>query len=135
MKGDIIMAENVYYINPKWIESAKQDLTDEDMREYYYWLIECRMFGRELDECPDRFIKIALRDVLRQANTVQDNYESIKSEKKNGGRAPNPHSNEIYKLRMEGYTGEQIALQLNMNKKTVYSTPGWKKAQEDLKHP
>lgn len=70
------MAENVYYINPAWIESAKQDLTDEEMREYYYWLIECRMFERDLNECSDRFIKAALRDILRQANTVHENYTS-----------------------------------------------------------
>ena len=37
------MANNVYYINPEWIESAKQDLDDSDMREYYYWLVECRV--------------------------------------------------------------------------------------------
>ena len=29
--GGISMSENVYFINPAWIESAKQDLDDEDM--------------------------------------------------------------------------------------------------------
>ncbi|MBR2506855.1 MAG: hypothetical protein IKB70_08185 [Bacilli bacterium] len=46
------------------------------MREYYYWLVECRMFNRNLDECDNKLIKIALRDVLRQADDVQVQYET-----------------------------------------------------------
>ena len=61
---------NTIYINPDWIESAKKDLDEEDMKEYYYWLIECRLFDRDLDECENKLIKIALRDVLRQAENV-----------------------------------------------------------------
>ena len=129
------MAENVYYINPAWIESAKQDLTDEEMREYYYWLIECRMFERDLDECSDRFIKAALRDVLRQANTVHESYTSQTQEKKKGGRAPNPNTDKIYEMRKQGMSATDIALELNMKDKTVYSNPGWKKAQEEFKNP
>lgn len=129
------MSENVYFINPEWIKSAKQDLTDEDMREYYYWLIECRVCGRNLDECQDKLIKIALRDILRQADTVQENYENSVKEGKKGGRKPNPNSDIIYKMAKEGRKCKDIAAELNMNEKTVYGNPGWKKAQEELKNP
>lgn len=129
------MAENVYFINPAWIESAKQDLDDADMREYYYWLIECRVCGRDLDDCPNKLIKIALRDVLRQADTVQENYENSVKEGKKGGRKPNPNSEMIYKMAKEGKKCRDIAAELNMNEKTVYGNPGWKRAQEELKSP
>lgn len=128
------MAENVYYINPAWIESAKQDLTDEEMREYYYWLIECRMFERDLDECSDRFVKTALRDILRQANTVHENYTSQAQEKKKGGRTSNPNTDKIYEMRKQGMSATEIALELNMKTKTVYSNSGWKKAQDESKN-
>lgn len=129
------MAENVYYINPEWIESAKQDLTDEDMREYYYWLVECRVFGRDLNECSDKLIKIALRDVLRQADTVQENYENQVREGKKGGRKPNPNKDVIKQMALEGKRCKEIAGVLGMNEKTVYGNPGWKEAQEILKNP
>jgi hypothetical protein len=99
------MAENVYFINPAWIESAKQDLDDEDMREYYYWLIECRVCGRDLNECSNKLIKIALRDILRQADTIQENYENSVKEGKKGGRKPNPNTEAIYKMAKEGKKG------------------------------
>ena len=127
------MANNIYYINPEWIESAKQDLTDEDMREYYYWLIECRLFGRDLNECQDRFIKIALREVLRQADNIQENYENQVKQGKKGGRKPNSNTDSIYQMAKEGKTGKQIALELNMNEKTVYSNSGWQLARKEAK--
>lgn len=126
------MAENVYYINPAWIESAKQDLDDSDMKEYYYWLIECRVCGRNLDDCPDKLIKIALRDILRQADTVQENYENSVKEGKKGGRKPNPNTETIYKMAKEGKKCKEIAIELNMNEKTVYGNLGWKKAQKEF---
>ena len=67
---------DVIYINPDWINSAKKDLDEEDMREYYYWLVECRVLGRSLDECDNKLIKIALRDVLRQAVDIEVSYEN-----------------------------------------------------------
>lgn len=126
------MADNVYYINPAWIESAKQDLDDSDMKEYYYWLIECRVCGRNLDDCPDKLIKIALRDILRQADTVQENYENSVKEGKKGGRKPNPNTETIYKMAKEGKKCKEIAIELNMNEKTVYGNLGWKKAQKEF---
>lgn len=128
------MANNVYYINPEWIESAKQDLDDSDMREYYYWLVECRVCGRDLNECPDKLIKIALRDVLRQADTVQENYENQIKEGKKGGRKPNPNTDTIKKMALEGKKCKEIAEVLGMNEKTVYGNSGWKEAQEQLKN-
>lgn len=127
------MAENVYYINPEWIRSAKQDLDDEDMREYYYWLIECRVCGKDLNDCPNKMIKIALRDVLRQADTIQENYEQSVKEGKKGGRKPNPNTEIIYKMAKEGRSGKEIAAELNMADKTVYGNSGWKQAQEEIK--
>lgn len=124
---------NVIYINPSWIESAKKDLDDQDMREYYYWLVECRMFNRNLDECDNKLIKIALRDVLRQADDVQVQYETQVQEAKKGGRKQNPNTEAIYKMAKEGKTGSEIAIALNMNNKTIYSNAGWKKAQAELK--
>lgn len=129
------MANNVYYINPEWIESAKQDLDDSDMREYYYWLVECRVCGRDLNECPDKLIKIALRDVLRQADTVQENYENQVKEGKKGGRKPNPNTDTIKQMALEGKKCKEIAEILGMNEKTVYGNSGWKEAQEQLKSP
>ena len=129
------MANNVYYINPEWIQSAKQDLDDSDMREYYYWLVECRVCGRDLNECPDKLIKIALRDVLRQADTVQENYENQIKEGKKGGRKPNPNTDTIKQMALEGKKCKEIAEVLGMNEKTVYGNSGWKEAQEQLKNP
>ena len=129
------MADNVLYINPDWIESAKRDLSDEDMREYYYWLVECRVLGRSLDECNDKLIKIALRDILRQSDDIKISYENQKKEGQKGGRKPNPKTEEIYKMAKEGRSGAEIAMALSMNVKTVYSNTGWKDAQAELKAP
>ena len=121
---------NTIYINPDWIESAKKDLDEEDMKEYYYWLIECRLFDRDLDECDNKLIKIALRDVLRQAENVQANYENIVQESKKGGRKPNPNNEAIFEMAKEGKNGREIAAALGMNEKTVYGSTGWKQARK-----
>lgn len=126
---------DVIYINPDWINSAKKDLDEEDMREYYYWLVECRVLGRSLDECDNKLIKIALRDVLRQAVDIEVSYENQKKEGQKGGRKPNPKTDEIYKMAIEGKSGAEIAMALSMNVKTVYSNAGWKDAQAELKAP
>jgi hypothetical protein len=66
---------------------------------------------------------------------VQENYENQVKEGKKGGRKPNPNTDAIKQMALEGKKCKEIAEVLGMNEKTVYGNSGWKEAQEQLKNP
>jgi hypothetical protein len=113
-----------------WLDQIEKRCNEEQLKDFCYRMIKYGIY-EEYKESEDALVNVLIDMYFPQIDAMQEAYEAKVSQAQKGGRPSKLDHKMVWNLAKQGYNGSDIATKLGVPKTTIYSSPGWRKRDED----